>query len=161
MINFLLREPDLASYDLSSLRHITYGASPIAPEVLRRAMRVFGCDFGQGYGLTEASPLLTVLTAEDHARTDEKGERRLASCGRPVNGVDVRVVSFDGCDVKPGEVGEIIARGPNIMVGYWKRRADTEQAIVDGWLHTGDLATVDETAISTCRSQKGHDRDRR
>jgi len=144
MINFLLQEPDLDSYDLSSLRHITYGASPIAPEVLRRAMKVFGCGFGQGYGLTEASPLLTVLTAEDHAVKDEKSERRLASCGKPVHGVDVRVVSFDGSEVKPGEVGEIIARGPNIMLGYWKRPADTEQAIVDGWLHTGDLATVDE-----------------
>ncbi|HWN99248.1 MAG TPA: long-chain-fatty-acid--CoA ligase [Blastocatellia bacterium] len=144
MINFLLQVPDLDSYDLSSLRHITYGASPIAPEVLRRAMKVFGCQFGQGYGLTEASPLLTVLTAEDHAVTDETGERRLASCGKPVKGVDVRVVSFKGHDVKPGEVGEIIARGPNIMAGYWKRPADTEQAIVDGWLHTGDLATVDE-----------------
>ena len=144
MINFLLREPTLDSYDLSSLRHITYGASPIAPEVLRRAMKVFGCDFGQGYGLTEASPLLTVLTAEDHALKDEKSERRLASCGRPVKGVDVRVVAFDGAEVKPGEVGEIIARGPNIMLGYWKRPADTDQAIVDGWLHTGDLATVDE-----------------
>ncbi|HYV03871.1 MAG TPA: AMP-binding protein, partial [Blastocatellia bacterium] len=68
----------------------------------------------------------------------------LASCGKPVKGIDVRVVSFEGNDVKPGEVGEIIARGPNIMLGYWKRPADTELAIVDGWLHTGDLATVDE-----------------
>jgi long-chain acyl-CoA synthetase len=144
MINFLLQEPELDSYDLSSLRHITYGASPIAPEVLRRAMKVFGCQFGQGYGLTEASPLLTVLTAEDHALTDERGERRLASCGRPVKGVDVRVVDAEGREVKPGEVGEIIARGPNIMAGYWKRPAETEQAIVDGWLQTGDLATVDE-----------------
>jgi long-chain acyl-CoA synthetase len=144
MINFLLQEPEIDSYDLSSLRHITYGASPIAPEVLRRAMKVFGCKFGQGYGLTEASPLLTVLTAEDHAGTDQKSERRLASCGKPVKGVDVRVVSFEGNDVKPGQVGEIIARGPNIMAGYWKRPADTELAIVDGWLHTGDLATVDE-----------------
>ena len=144
MINFLLQEPDLASYDLSSLRHITYGASPIAPEVLRRAMKIFGCDFGQGYGLTEASPLLTVLTAEDHARTDENADRRLSSCGKPVPGVDVRVVDTEGNDVKPGDVGEIIARGPNIMAGYWKRPADTEQAVVDGWLRTGDLATVDE-----------------
>src|SRR6185295_13295409 len=66
MINFLLQEPGIDSYNLSSLRHITYGASPIAPETLRRAMKVFGCGFGQGYGLTEASPLLTVLSAEDH-----------------------------------------------------------------------------------------------
>lgn len=144
MINFLLQQPNIDSFDLSSLRHITYGASPIAPDLLRRAMKTFGCDFGQGYGLTEASPLLTVLTIEDHRITDAKSERRLASCGKPVEGVDVRVVDFDGNDIKPGEVGEIIARGPNIMLGYWKRPEETAAAIRDGWLHTGDLATVDE-----------------
>ncbi|MEK6407761.1 MAG: fatty acid--CoA ligase [Acidobacteriota bacterium] len=144
MINFLLQQPDLASYDLSSLRHMTYGASPIAPDLLRRAMKVLNCEFAQGYGLTEASPLLTVLTPEDHVVTDEKSERRLASCGKPVQGVDVRVVKEDGSVVQPGEVGEIIARGPNIMLGYWKRPGDTEDTLRDGWLHTGDLATVDE-----------------
>lgn len=144
MINFLLHQPDIASYDLSSLRHLTYGASPIAPDLLRRAMKVFDCSFGQGYGLTEASPLLTVLTADDHLTPGAAGERRLASCGKPVPGVDVRVVKEDGSDLKPGEVGEIIARGPNIMLGYWKRLEDTENVLREGWLHTGDLATVDE-----------------
>lgn len=143
MLNFLLQQPDLASYDLSSMRHLTYGASPIAPDLLRRAMKVLNCQFGQGYGLTEASPLLTVLTNEDHIVTDEKSEQRLASCGKPVQGVDVRVVKEDGSDAKPGEVGEIIARGPNIMLGYWKRPVETEDVLRDGWLHTGDLATVD------------------
>jgi long-chain acyl-CoA synthetase len=144
MINFLLQVPDIDRYDLSSLRHITYGASPIAPDLLRRAMKAFGCRFGQGYGLTEASPLLTVLRPEDHIVTDEKSERRLASCGKPVPGVEVRVVTADDCDARPGKVGEIIARGPNIMLGYWKREEDTASAIIDGWLRTGDLATVDE-----------------
>jgi long-chain acyl-CoA synthetase len=146
MINFLLQHPKIEEYDLSSLRQITYGASPIAPETLRRAMKIFGCNFGQGYGLTEASPLLTALTAEDHqaALTDEKAAKRLASCGKPVPGVDVRVVKDDGSDVKPGEVGEIIARGPNIMQGYWKRPTDTANTVRDGWLYTGDLATVDD-----------------
>jgi long-chain acyl-CoA synthetase len=144
MINFLLHQPDIESYDLSSLRHMTYGASPIAPDLLQRAMKVFDCSFGQGYGLTEASPLLTVLTAEDHVVSDAASERRLASCGRPVAGVEVRVVKEDGSDAIPGEVGEIIARGPNIMLGYWKRPDATEDVLRDGWLHTGDLATVDE-----------------
>ena len=146
MINFLLNHPKIGEYDLSSLRHVTYGASPIAPETLRRAMKVFGCRFGQGYGLTEAAPLLTALVPEDHlaALEDERAERRLASCGKPVEGVEVRVVKDDGAEVKPGEVGEIIARGPNIMKGYWKRPEDTAIAVRDGWLYTGDLATVDE-----------------
>ena len=143
MVNFVLQQPDLGSYDLSSLRHLTYGASPIAPDLLRRAMKALNCQFAQGYGLTEASPLLTVLTHQDHL-VDEKSEGRLASCGKPVKGVDVRVVKEDGAEVNPGEVGEIIARGPNIMRGYWKRPQDTDDAVRDGWLHTGDLATVDE-----------------
>jgi long-chain acyl-CoA synthetase len=144
MLNFVLGHPELDSYDLSSLRHLTYGASPIAPDLLRRAMKILNCQFGQGYGLTEASPLLTVFTHEDHLAAIDKCEQRLASCGKPVQGVDVRVVKEDGSDAKPGEVGEIIARGPNIMLGYWKRPDDTEDVLRDGWLHTGDLATVDE-----------------
>jgi long-chain acyl-CoA synthetase len=143
MINFVLQQPDIDSYELSSLRHITYGASPIAPDLLRRAMKVLKCEFGQGYGLTEASPLLTVLPHADHLSAGEN-ERRLSSCGKPVAGVEVRVVKEDGSDVTPGEVGEIIARGPNIMLGYWKRPDDTRDALRDGWLHTGDLATVDD-----------------
>ncbi|HJQ23671.1 MAG TPA: long-chain-fatty-acid--CoA ligase [Blastocatellia bacterium] len=144
MINFVLQVPALSDYDLSSLRYVTYGASPIAPEVLRRAMQAFGCDFGQGYGLTEAAPLLTVLSAADHRRAIEGDEHLLASCGRAVPGVEVRVVDVDGRDVEPGEVGEIIARGPNIMRGYWRRDDDTANTIIDGWLHTGDLAIIDE-----------------
>jgi long-chain acyl-CoA synthetase len=144
MINFVLQVPTLADYDLSSLRHVTYGASPIAPEVLRRAMQAFGCNFGQGYGLTEAAPLLTVLSPADHRRGLAESERLLASCGKPAPGVEVRVVDVAGRDVQPGEVGEIIARGPNIMRGYWRRDDETASALVDGWLHTGDLAMVDE-----------------
>ena len=144
MLNFVLQQPDIDSYDLSSLRHLTYGASPIAPDLLKRAMSVLNCEFGQGYGLTEASPLLTVLTHADHLVTDDNGAKRLTSCGKPVKGVDVRVIKEDGTDVNPGEVGEIIARGPNIMVGYWKRPEETEDTVRNGWLHTGDLATVDD-----------------
>lgn len=143
MINFLLQHPDRERYDLSSLRQITYGASPIAPETLRRSMEVFRCRFAQGYGLTEAAPLLTFLSAEDHAATMGQDMRLLASCGKPVPNVEVRVVDPDDRDVRPGEVGEIIARGSNIMAGYWKRPEETENAIQGGWLRTGDLATVD------------------
>jgi long-chain acyl-CoA synthetase len=142
MINFIVRRPDVDLYDLSSLRQITYGASPIAPDLLRKAMKVLKCRFFQGYGLTEAAPLLTVLMPEDHV-PEGHASRRLLSCGKPVAGVQVRVVKDDGLEVAPGETGEIIARGPNIMAGYWKRPEDTATAVRDGWLYTGDLATVD------------------
>jgi long-chain acyl-CoA synthetase len=144
MINFLLQQADIDSYDLSSLRLIIYGASPIAPDLLRRAMQKFQCRFAQGYGLTEASPLLTVLNADDHIVEDETFVKRLASCGKPVPGVEVRVINERGAEVAPGEVGEIVARGENIMAGYWRRPEDTQLAIRDGWLYTGDLATVDK-----------------
>ncbi len=95
--------------------------------------------------MTEAAPLLTMLAPQD-CSIDGTSEqvRRLASCGKESLGVEVRVVSADGSDVKPGEIGEIIARGPNIMLGYWRMPEATAAAIVDGWYHTGDLATIDE-----------------
>jgi len=70
--------------------------------------------------------------------------RRLSSCGKELLGVEVRVVNTEGEDVHPGEIGEIIARGPNVMLGYWRMPEATAAAVVDGWMHTGDLATVDE-----------------
>jgi long-chain acyl-CoA synthetase len=143
MINFILQQPDLDSYDLSTLRQITYGASPIAPELLRRAMKVLDCRFFQGYGLTEASPLVTVLGPDDHVLEGPES-RRLASCGKPAPGVEVRIVKDDGSEIRPGEVGEITARGRNVMVGYWQRPADTAATVREGWLYTGDLATIDE-----------------
>jgi long-chain acyl-CoA synthetase len=143
MINFILRQPDLESYDLSTLRQITYGASPIAPELLRKAMKVLNCRFFQGYGLTEASPLVTVLGPDDHVLEGPES-RRLASCGKPAPGVEVRIIKDDGSEIRPGEVGEITARGRNVMAGYWQRPADTAATVREGWLYTGDLATIDE-----------------
>jgi long-chain acyl-CoA synthetase len=145
MINAVLNHPDVDSYDLSSLRCLAYGASPMPVELLKRGLRKWGQIFLQAFGMTETAPLLTVLDTEDH-RVDGPPEqmRRLASCGKEVFGVEVRVVNPDGRDVRPGEVGEVIARGPNVMLGYWRMPDATAEAIVDGWMHTGDLATVDE-----------------
>jgi long-chain acyl-CoA synthetase len=148
MINALLQVPNLGDYDLASWRQLAYGASPMPVALLKRAMELLPCNFGQGYGMTEAAPLVTVLTWEDHRRgIAEPGtiwEKRLASAGQVIAGVDVRVVDDAGKDVAPGQVGEVIARGPNIMKGYWNQAAETAYGLRDGWLHTGDLATVDE-----------------
>jgi len=146
MINLLISHPDIGKHDLSSLRRITYGASPMPVELLKRAMKVFpGVEFFQGYGQSESSPLLTALTPEDHITEGaERITRRLASCGRPVIGVEVEVVDENDRPVKPGEVGEVVARGPNVMMGYWKLPEETATTLRGGWLHTGDMATIDE-----------------
>ncbi len=145
MINIMLNHPNVDNYDLSSLRRLGYGASPMPIELLRKGLEKWGQIFGQGYGLTEAAPVLTGLDTWDHLPDGTPEQvRRLSSVGREGLGPEVRVINADGEDVQPGEVGEITARGPNIMQGYWHMSEATNAAIVDGWLHTGDLATVDE-----------------
>lgn len=143
MINMLLNHPDIAKSDLSSLSQIMYGASPIPPEMLRRAMQALKCKFQQGYGMTEAAPLVSVLTAEDHERALHENERLLASAGRPILGIAVRIVDDQDRDVSVGEVGEIIVRGPNVMRGYWNKPEQTERALRGGWYHTKDMARED------------------
>jgi len=111
---------------------------------VRQAQQVFGCDLMHAYGLTETSPLLTLLLPQYVALEGDAAKvKRLASCGRAVPGTRVRVVNDRGEDVQPGEIGEIIARGPNIMQGYWNKPDETDAAFRDGWFCTGDLATVD------------------
>ncbi|MEX0781801.1 MAG: long-chain-fatty-acid--CoA ligase [Dehalococcoidia bacterium] len=149
MINFLVNYPDAGKYDVSSLDTVAYGASPMPVDRLQAAVKVFGPKFVQAYGMTETAPLLTAM--QPHWSTFDgspEDNRRLASCGREISGVEVRVVDEEtGEDVKPGQVGEIIARGPNVMLGYWKREPETAAALRDGYMHTGDLATVDEQSF--------------
>jgi len=146
MINFLINHPEVKRHDLSSLKWVLYGASPMPVELLKRAMETLpGCAFWQGYGQSESGPLLTVLPSADHIiEGPEQLLRRLKSCGRPIIGVEVEVFDERDQPVRPGEVGEIVARGPNIMRGYWKRPDETERTLRGGWLRTGDMATVDE-----------------
>lgn len=143
---FMLTFPDLDKYDLSSMRALTYAGSPMPFELLMRLKEKFpNLDFGQGYGLTEASPTVALLDEKDHRKTEtEKDRRRLTSAGREALTIEVRVVNDKGEEVAPGEVGEITARGKNIMMGYWKNPELTAQTLINGWLHTGDMATVDE-----------------
>jgi long-chain acyl-CoA synthetase len=145
MVNAVLNHPDADTYDLSSLKRLVYGASPMPLEVLKKGLQKWGQIFAQGYGMTETAPLLTSLDIWEHIVDGTPEQvRRLNSVGKEALGVEVRVVNAEGDDVQPGEIGEIIARGPNVMSGYWRMPEATAAAIVDGWMYTGDLATVDE-----------------
>jgi len=142
----MLNLPDLDKYDISSLKFLWYGGSPMPLEVLKKGMKVFGPIVAQGYGQTESGPNISHLSREDHNVLDrpEKEQRKLRSAGRPDIGVQVRIVDEKGNDVQPGEVGEILARSKHIMVGYWHKPEETNTTLVNGWLHTGDMGYCDE-----------------
>jgi len=147
MINMLVNHPDTAKRDLSSLRLMMYGASPMPVELLKRAIAALPCGFSQLYGMTEASPLVTASTVEDHQR-GAAGEapfaKRLASCGIPIMGVEAEVRRDDGTRCALGEAGEIWVRGPNVMLGYWNRPDETSKALPGGgWYRSGDVAYAD------------------
>ncbi len=140
VILFLLDAAAKQPVDFSSLDLVAYGASPIPLELLRRAIAVFGCGFVQLYGLTETTGAITVLPAEDHA--DPTGER-LKSCGRPMQGVDLRIVDGEGKPLPAGGIGEVICRTPQLMRGYWHLPEANAQAIRGGWFFTGDAGYLD------------------
>lgn len=129
--------------DLSSVRRIRYGASAISETLLNQAMKLFpNAEFQQGYGQTELSASVTVLEPRFHIV--DGGKSYLRSAGRPVVGVDVRVVN-DGMQECPvGTIGEVVARTPGMMLGYWNLPALTDEVIVDGWVRTGDMGYFDE-----------------
>ncbi len=142
MLNMVIHSPSFSKYDLSSLGTFLYGASPMPLPLISTAMaKLPATRFRQGYGLTEASPLLTLLDYEDHF-----GDA-VTSAGKPVFGTEVRVVDDFDRDVPVGQSGEIIARGANIMKGYWKRPEITAEVLRDGWLHTGDMGRFDENGF--------------
>ncbi len=149
MLNRLVSHPDIGEYDLTSFRLVMSGGAPIAPKVIREVIEKFGCEYIQTYGLTETSPYLTMSILKD--LSFEERLRYLATAGRPFKGVELRVVRDDGSEVRNDnkEVGEIVARGQTITPGYWKLPEETKKRIVDGWLHTRDLATVDEDGYVT------------
>ncbi|MBV8190741.1 MAG: long-chain fatty acid--CoA ligase [Alphaproteobacteria bacterium] len=144
MIQMLVDHPALAKHDVSSLQNVLYGASPISEAVLDRAMaKLPHTKFQQAYGMTELSPCATILPWEDHIG-EGRAKGRHRSGGRPTYMVDVRIVDGDDKPVPRGTVGEIVARGETVMMGYWERPEETARAVVDGWMHTGDGGYMDE-----------------
>jgi long-chain acyl-CoA synthetase len=146
MVIMALQEPDFDKYDLSSLRQFMYGSSPMAVEWIRRALERFkGVDIIQGYGLTETSPILTILGMDVHVDALKRGDfSRLRAAGQAIIGVDLRILDEHDREVPTGEVGEVAVRGANVTRGYLKRPEDNAAAFRDGWFHTGDVGRVDE-----------------
>lgn len=140
----LVMVPDIAERKYENLRQITYGASPIAEQTLRRAIEVFGCDFAQGYGMTETTAVLSYLYPTDHRRAMAAKPELLLSAGRPVVGTELRIVDEDDKPLPNGSIGEIIARGPQLMRGYWNLADESAHALRGGWMHTGDAGTMDD-----------------
>ncbi len=133
-------------HDLSSLKRINYGTAPIPVETLSRGIRLLGPVFRQHYGMSEANSPLTLLYPDEHLPDGSPEEAaRLASCGRPVAGVDIRVFGPDGRALPPGETGEIVIRSEGAAeVEYWRRPDLTSEAVRGDWFHTGDLGRFDE-----------------
>ncbi|HKP18927.1 MAG TPA: long-chain-fatty-acid--CoA ligase [Gaiellaceae bacterium] len=142
MLSWLLEE-QLERVDLSSLRLVWYASAPMPVELLRRALGRLGPIFIQGYGQTETGPLATSLQPEEHV-VEGSGAGRLASAGRAAAGVRVRIVREDGSEAAVGETGEVAVRSDFLMTGYWRDPELTAEVLVDGWVHTGDMAHVDE-----------------
>lgn len=143
MIQAMIDDPVAAQLDFSALELVVYGSAPMAVELVKRAMEVFGCDFAQAYGMTETTAVATILAPEDHRRAVAGRPDILASAGRPVLGTAVRVIGRDGAELPVGEVGEIVARGPQLMDGYWGLGEASRAALAGGWMHTGDAGYRD------------------
>ena len=151
MLKQLIEHPDFSKHDLSSLQVITYGAAPMPLEVIKKALDVFpGVSFINAFGQTETASTITTLSPEDHVMNGNEGERerklkRLSSIGKPMSDVEMKVVDEEGRELPVGEVGEIVARGPRVMTGYWKDEEKTSKTIdKEGWVHTGDMGYMDE-----------------
>jgi acyl-CoA synthetase (AMP-forming)/AMP-acid ligase II len=144
MIRMLVTHSNLPTANLSSLRYLGYGASPMPEALLREAMRALhGCQFFQAYGQTELSPVATILGPEYHTFEGPKAGK-LASAGRVSPCCEVHVVDAAGSEVPRGTVGEIRVRGLNAMLGYWNKPEETAATLRDGWVHTGDAGWMDE-----------------
>ena len=144
----MMNWPDFQKYDLGHFRKIMYGGSPSTEVLIRALNKNFpNAKLCEGFGMTEATVVVTLLPPEDTLR-------KLGSVGLPVPFMDVKVIDGDGTALAAGEVGELCIKGPTICAGYWNKEEATKEAFRDGWLHTGDLAGIDEEGFIYIKGRK-------
>ncbi len=156
MIIRLVVHPRVRDYDVSSLQRVFFGTAPMPPDKFDQAIAIFGNVFRQNYGLSEATQPVLSLTPQDLCGVDAAvRQHRLASAGRPVLGVEVRLANERGEVVPQGEEGELLIRGEIVMRGYWNNPEATREVLdADGWLHTGDMAWQDADGFMTISGRK-------
>jgi long-chain acyl-CoA synthetase len=138
--------PNLRDYDLSSLRFVSSGAAALPVKIMETFQGLSGVPITEGYGLSEASPVLTTNAAGPVVKP--------GTVGPAIPGVEIKIVDDNGYDLPHGQLGELVARGDNIMMGYWRQPEATAETLRDGWLHTGDLATEDDDGYFTIVDRK-------
>lgn len=146
-MQMMLAPPRPSSSDFVSLRKVVYGGAPISEALLGRCIELFDCEFAQIYGLTECGNTAVCLPPAEHV----VGGQRMQAAGRPYPGIEVRIGA--GAPVPPGVVGEVWLRSPAVMVEYWGLPEATSEAIVDGWLRTGDAGCLDEDGFLYIRDR--------
>lgn len=151
MLKRIIDHPRFQNTDLSSLQSISYGAAPMPLPVIRRAIELFPSqiEFSNAYGMTETTSTVTILGPEDHRLTGspeeiEKKIQRLSSVGRPLPGVEIKILDDEGRAVEAGVIGHVYIRTGKAMKGYWNRPDDSSKTLVDGWVNTQDMGWLDE-----------------
>jgi fatty-acyl-CoA synthase len=157
IFNGLLQHPDLATFDLSSLEEVVIGGAPSPLSLIEAIEEKIGCRAYVGYGLTETTPFIVIARPKQHLKTDATTRQSYqVKTGLPIVGVRLRVVDEAGEDVPPDgkSVGEIVIRSNHVMQGYLYDQETTDEVIVNGWFHTGDIAVVDDEGYITIVDRK-------
>lgn len=134
---------------IKTLRLVTYGSARMSPDLLIRAGKTIGCSFAQGYGATETSGNITLLSPENHREC-----RLLDTVGKPVLGTEIRIMDDGGHECQPGQIGEVITRSRTVMKGYWKQERKTEETLRNGWYHTNDMGFLDDEGFLHLKGRK-------
>jgi acyl-CoA synthetase (AMP-forming)/AMP-acid ligase II len=154
----LVNYPDVNKYNYSSLRLLLSGGAPISPNLVKRIIETFKCDYIQTYGMTETCPFLTMSILKNHLHSlpYEEQLRYKSTTGRKFKGIELKVVNEKGEQVKANnrDVGEIIVKGDTITKGYWKLPQETKRVFKNGWLYTGDMAIINEEGYVTIVDRK-------